>query len=34
VSATEAEPVDTEWRDLDGMPVVSERIVSIFIPSR
>ena len=25
--------MDTEWRDLDGAPVVSERIVSIFIPN-
>ncbi|MGZ4678291.1 MAG: FAS1-like dehydratase domain-containing protein [Acidimicrobiia bacterium] len=25
--------MDTEWRDLGGAPVVSERIVSIFIPS-
>lgn len=24
--------MDTEWRDLEGRPVVSERIVSIFIP--
>jgi hypothetical protein len=26
--------MDTEWRDLDGTPVVTERIVSIFIPNR
>jgi len=24
--------MDTEWRDLEGRPVVTERIVSIFIP--
>ena len=26
--------MDTEWRDPDGVPVVSERIVSIFIPNQ
>jgi acyl dehydratase len=26
--------MDTEWRDLDGAAVVSERIVSIFIPNQ
>jgi hypothetical protein len=26
--------MDTEWRDPDGGPVVTERIVSIFIPNQ
>ena len=26
--------MDTEWRDPDGTPVVTERIVSIFIPNQ
>jgi hypothetical protein len=26
--------MDTEWRDADGAPVVTERIVSIFIPNQ
>ena len=26
--------MDTEWRDLDGTPTVTERIVSIFIPNQ
>jgi hypothetical protein len=26
--------MDTEWRDGDGSPVVTERIVSIFIPNQ
>ena len=26
--------MDTEWRDVDGRPVVDERIVSIFIPNQ
>ena len=30
---TEITYMDTEWRDPRGVPVVSERIISVFIPN-